>query len=167
MTKSPILVAAALACALGGAAAGSALGSTPVTDRSIVGDYYQTHASADTDVAPQGYLPNHYPLVTRQGTVPVAELATRGLYSQARYRAYAETADHRAMELANVADGPAPFSAETNTHTPERGDSSDRSDQPETRHAPAAPLHLAQGPATLRGEGGAKLIDVAASLALR
>lgn len=163
MTKSPILWGAALACALGGAAAGSALGSTPVADRSIVGDYYQAHASADADAPPQAHLPNHYPLVTRQGTVPVAELATRGLYSQARYRAYAEIVDDRAIELASEEEGAAPFTPQIT----ERVETPDRSDQHEARNAPAEPLHLARGPATLEGEGGAKLIDVAASLALR
>lgn len=163
MTKSPILWGAALACALGGAAAGSALGSIPVADRSIVGEYYQSHAPVDADDVTQGHLPDHYPLVTRQGTVPVAELATRGLYSQARYRAFAEYADDRESGLAIAVEDPAPLAARAT----ERANPAGRSDQREAHHTPAEPLHLAQGPATLDGEGGAKLVDVAASLALR
>lgn len=171
MTKSPMLWGAGLACALGAAVAGNALGSTPVVDRPTIGFYYQTHDAAPYPVgASSAPLPDHYPLVTRSGIVPVAELGTRGLYSQARYRpdSYA------------VNDGPAGYAPpggnpEASSPDYEFGDSSPTRNDGATpgRQAtasaetgPAAPLQLASGPASV-SSGKARMIDVNATLAMR
>lgn len=91
MNLSPVFLGTCLACALGGAIAGSSLGSTPVLARA------DTDTFAPADVAasyqpiavsePNQPTPDHYPLVTPRGTVAIADLSNRGLYSQARYRA--------------------------------------------------------------------------------
>ena len=86
MTNSPLLWGAGLACALGGAIAGNALGSTPVADRSAIAMFYQEHATASDGSQDAHALPDHYPLVTRSGVVPVTELSERGLFSQRRYQ---------------------------------------------------------------------------------
>ena len=96
--SSPMIWGAAFACAFGGAVAGTALGSTPMLAPGQHGDLMMNtddgslfdQASFDMD------LPNHYPLVTPRGTVPVERLSDRGLYSQVRYRAmyYADSFDN-------------------------------------------------------------------------
>lgn len=162
MTKSPILWGAGLACALGGAFAGNAVGSTPPLDRSTIAMIYQSQVSAVQDPGPRELLPNHYPLVTMQGTVPVTELATRGLYSQRRYQALFQAADYIPVET-EADNGPAEAYAgyQTPGESPPAGDA-------EPIEAPAQPLQLAAGPATVAiTRGGAKLIDVQATLAMR
>ena len=164
MTKSPILWGAGLACALGGAVAGNAVGSTPMLDRPTIGSYYQTHESAQNSSARE-LLPDHYPLETRDGTVPVAELSDRGLYRQARYRALVHAADYGPAEVA-VAD----YQPDDRLARYEGADESVRIGDPGAGapHAePAEPLQLAAGPAEVATEGKAKLIDVRATLALR
>jgi hypothetical protein len=94
MTEAPLLWGAALACALGGAVAGTALGSTPMTDRSALESYYQTHRTAADDQLENRALPDRYPLVTGSGVVPVEQLSDRGLFSQARYRPVIALAAH-------------------------------------------------------------------------
>lgn len=74
-----------MACALCGAVAGNAVGSGPVLHRAVFSSFEETQASgppADQTHA----LPNHYPMATRGGVVPVELLSERGLFSQARYR---------------------------------------------------------------------------------
>lgn len=170
MTKSPMLWGAGLACALGGAIAGNALGSTPVLDRSTIGSFYQAHETAPGDQAQREPLPDHYPLVTRAGTVPVGELSMRGLYSQRRYRALAYYADYvpteamlddrrtewQPMGYARADEPIEPSSEAIARHDAERGSAE-----------PAEALQLAGGPATVQGEGNAKLVDVKAVLAMR
>lgn len=151
MTMSPMPLLAVLACALGGAIAGNAVGSSPVTDRSTVETYYQSHASAPLDVAEQRALPDHYPLVTGRGVVPVAELSDRGLFSQARYRRLEAFVDYPSME-GDVGPGENFIDGEPGDLGPP---------VPE----PPPPLELARGPAQL--PGGAKMIDVQAALAMR
>lgn len=162
MTKSSILWGAGLTFALGGVVAGNALGSTPVLDRPTIGAFFQSHDdSAFLDRAKREPLPDHYPLVTRSGTVPVAELRMRGLYSQARYRAYAAVSDY----------GPVATDYEPAQDIPryETADESVRIGDPAYDAAPvaAAPLQFAARPGSVETEGSAKLIDVQAVLAMR
>lgn len=165
MTKSPVLWGAGLVCALGGAIAGNALGSTPPLHRSTVAMMYQSHDIAIRDATAREPLPDHYPLVTRRGTVPVAELSTRGLYSQARYRAYLHAADYDQAELA-AAD----YRPDEELVRYQGTDQSIRIGDPDVgrERADPAPLQLAAGPATVATlQGNAKLIDVEATLAMR
>lgn len=153
MTKSPILWGAGLACALGGAIAGNAVGSIPVADRSAVEMFYQSHQTAYADRQGQRALPDHYPLVTRKGVVEVAELSDRGLFSQSRYRAadvaatYADAGDPGPAPEASYSESPQPAATLAEAT------------------APAEPLSLARGPSQVDGQ--AKIIDVQATLAMR
>lgn len=143
--------------------AGNALGSTPVLDRPTIESFYRTHEPAEGLAREDKLLPDHYPLVTRSGTVPVGELAMRGLYSQARYRALAYAADYAppqphveewrppASDAAVATDHPAPH--------PEPGAA--------TGGAAAEPLELAAGPVLVEGQGRAKTVDANAALAMR
>ena len=159
-----MLWGAGLACALGGAAAGTALGSTPILDRPALGVYYQSHDGAQIASGDARVLPDHYPLVTRAGTVPVEELSDRGLFSQARYRAiygvggYAPAQFAEAEYEPDAAPGPSDASLRI-------GDPASAPQQPAA--APAAPLDLAAGPANLTATGSAKTIHVATALAMR
>ena len=99
MNLSPVFLGTCLACALGGAIAGTSLGSTPVLARADTDTMQPSGSPAiDHSVAVSQSTqpsPDHYPLVTPRGTVAVANLSERGLYSQTRYRdsdAYVATA---------------------------------------------------------------------------
>ena len=169
MTMSPIVWGASLACALGGALAGNALGSTPMLDRPAIGSFYQSHEDGAAGRAVEGERPpDHYPLVTRSGTVPVAELGMRGLYSQARYRATIYAADYEPVEFAAADYDPAEDHARYHTADESVGiGDAAREIQPAPAPAAPAPLQLAAGPASVEGQGTAKLIDVRATLAMR
>jgi hypothetical protein len=147
MTQAPVLWGAALACALGGAMAGNALGTTPVTDRVALDSYYQTHeTSATTRQHGNNPPPDHYPLVTRNGVVPVEQLSDRGLFSQARYRPVLALAAPEEV----YDEDPGPGFAET-----ERSAS-----------APSPAALEAEGSAHGPAAGQGKIIDVQAALAM-
>lgn len=169
MTRSPILWGAGLACALGGAVAGSALGSTPMLDRSTIASLYTVHDTAYGHKAAADAPPDQYPLVTREGTVPVAELGTRGLYSQARYRAYAYAMNRLSAETETAEWQPdAQFAHyESSDEGPRGGDAEIPVEAGHDEQVRSEPLELAAGPATVTAPGHAKLIDVQATLAMR
>lgn len=158
MTQPPVFWGVGLAFALGGAIAGNAIGSTPITDRSTIAMFYQSHDTAAAEQPDRRALPDHYPLVTRSGVVPVAELSDRGLFSQARYRSF--------VAAAYEADAPQGYGAGFVEDAPAL-DTEVRSAgvTPEETAAPAPSLALAEG----SGEGseGARTIDVQAQLAIR
>ncbi len=154
MSKFPILLGVGLACALGGAIAGNAVGSIPVTDRSTVEMFYQAHKTATVGQYGQRLLPDHYPLVTRDGVVEVARLSDRGLFRQARYRP-----SNLAAGYAASADEGDPGVAFVEEYSP------DSRSAAATAAAPAETVSLAQGPS--RVSGHAKIIDVQATLAMR
>lgn len=156
MARSSILWGVGLTCAVGGAWAGNALGSAPITDRSTIGMFYQSHETAYADGENQRALPNHYPLVTRTGTIPVAELSDRGLFSQARYSAHRVAADY-------AADGPGPGLDEMDREEMAPAQYHSAVVVPEAR--PVQPLAMDDGPAQIAGR--AKTIDVQATLAMR
>lgn len=88
MNTTPLFLGACLACALGGAVAGTTLGSAPVLDRPELGAVLPQSIGPHEDrdgSAKIAATPDHYPLGTPQGTVPVGQLSDRGLFSQARY----------------------------------------------------------------------------------
>lgn len=148
MTQSPILWGAGLACALGGAIAGNAVGTTPVIDRPASENYYQTHRDTVAGEQRSQVLPDRYPLLTKSGVVPVEQLSDRGLFSQARYRSFvAYTApypDDPGPAPAFDEAAPAAFEVE-----PSDAD----------RHQIAAIPGAVQGPG--------KIIDVQATLAMQ
>lgn len=166
MTKSPMLWGAGLACALGGAIAGNALGSTPVLDRSTVTTLYQTHEATERLTREGETLPDHYPLVTKAGTVPVGELATRGLYSQRRYRAFAYAAAYAPSEV-HVEEWQ-PNDDWRPLATDEAVAVGDPAAQPtEIQGQASEPFQLAGGPMSVVAQGQAKTVDVNAALAMR
>lgn len=95
MSRSPILWGAGLVCALGGAITGTALGSSPLVAAAATTEYYQEHKLSNARMPDAGAaaIPDRYPLVTPRGTVPVAQLSERGLFSQARYRLFDDQTD--------------------------------------------------------------------------
>lgn len=165
MTKSPFFWGAGLACAMGGAVAGSALGSTPILDRPTLTSFYASHADAQAPGAARDTPPDHYPLVTRAGTVPVGELGQRGLYSQARYRTtFAAIGSSEAPYPEDNYSSPLPGREVTPAPAPANDEG--RAGGEAVAEAPAAPLRLA-GPADVEERDGAKLIDVSTTLAMR
>lgn len=146
MTEAPVLWGAALACALGGAVAGNALGSTPITDRSALESYYQAHEKAAIDQHENRALPDRYPLVTRSGVVPVEQLSDRGLFSQARYRPVLALAAHDET----YDDDPGPGFEEVDQYA----------------SPPSQAASQAEAATNAQTAGQAKIIDVRATLAM-
>lgn len=148
MAISPIIWGAGLASALGGALMGNALGSTSPSDRAAAEIYYQSHRDSRGAREVSQQRPDHYPLVTRNGVVPVAQLSERGLFSQARYRSVTLVESYAEFDTGPFPDEP--------TGPPE---------------APASePITAAPAPQDLPTEaepGHAKIIDVQAALAMR
>lgn len=172
MTWSPVLWGASLASALGGALAGNAVGSTPMLDRPTIGNFYQSHEDSAVGVeAVSQPLPDHYPLVTPEGVIPVAALSTRGLYSQARYRPYAYAGDYLPPEP-GIGDYSADHFAEQSALEPHLATADHREEaegRPTAQDSGTAASESAgfdSGPLTV-ARGRAKLIDVEATLALR
>lgn len=154
MISSPTLWGAGLACALGGAIAGNSLGSTPMTDRFEIEAFYQSHEpTVIADRPERRALPDRYPLVTRNAVVPVAELSNRGLFSQARYRAF-EPAPVLVFE--DAARPQPDFETREPIGAPRA--------QP-TRPEPAHPPESARGPAQTTEQG--ENIDVQLTLTMR
>lgn len=89
MPISPLLMTAGLSTMLLAAVAGNSLGQSPVVTGSSTTALASEHPiarPASHAASEHGLLPDRYPLVTRQGVVPVERLSDRGLFSQARYR---------------------------------------------------------------------------------
>lgn len=166
VTPSVTLCGAGLACALGGAVAGSALGSSPILDRGLIGTFYQSDETPAFHDDQAKRPPDHYPLVTARGIVPVEELSERGLFSQARYRPVHADIGYDAAAFAEAEYVPEPDEPRFG----EREDS-DLVPEPPTQAAPAQaqaspPLQLAKGPVAIT-MGQAKTIDVSAALAMQ
>lgn len=160
MMSSPKLWGVGLVCALAGAVAGSAVGSTPMLDRSTIGDLALVGGGggggSGANAVSKALLPDHYPLVTRQGTVPVAALSTRGLYSQKRYRVAMLYDDGEAA----MHDAP---------YDPDADGSPSASGAPSWRavaSVPDGPHEVSVGPTVDPHDGEAKIIDVSTTLAL-
>ncbi|GMM92626.1 hypothetical protein [Qipengyuania sp. MTN3-11] len=67
--------------AIGGATAGMSIGASPMVAKGIGGSESfgrEDGAISSAFYEPRPRQPDHYPLVTPQGTVPIAELALRG-----------------------------------------------------------------------------------------
>ena len=138
-----------LACVIGGAAAGNAVGSAQPLTRSALTQLDEPDDRAAPPLPTRKPLPDHYPLVTRQGTVPVAALATRGLYSQARYRPIMPVESDFAFE-----EGPGPGLAAM--VPPVEPAASLEHSAPALDQTEVAVEH-----------GGSKLVDVKATLAMQ
>lgn len=166
MPVSPMTCGAALASVVAGALAGDALGSAQMLDRSALGAYYQSHedakpAEANRDERP----PDHYPLVTPTGTIPVAALSTRGLYSQARYQAVAYADAYQPVEFTAV-DYEPDLGPDVVDSSSLGNSDPEPTPNPVAVSKPKEPLQLASGPTSLEPAGRAKVIDVQAALAL-
>ena len=152
MNLSPVFLGTCLACALGGAIAGSSLGSTPVLARADTDTFapadvpanYQSVAASE----PNQPAPDHYPLVTPRGTVAIADLSDRGLYSQARYRA---NDAYVAVRLASDATDNDIMRQVTAPVTDIGAASVKVTPTPQQAHATSKPLKLATGPVQIGG----------------
>lgn len=164
MTRSPMVWGASLACALGGAFAGHAVGSTPVLMPSELETYYQNHESSAGFDNARTALPDHYPLVTRAGTVPVAALSDRGLYSQRRYQATIMAADYGPMENSDPVPSDQWRDDALATDIPGDGMNTQAREPADNG---VEPLTLAAGPAAVEPVGKAKIVNVAAMMAMR
>ena len=92
------------------------------------------------DAPPVELTPDHYPLVTPRGTIAVADLSERGLYSQARYRS---TDAYQAIQLAPARyDTDEPIQQVPLAAAPREV----KAPPPIPRAQPSAPLKLANGP---------------------
>ena len=94
---SPRMMAALSVVAIGGATAGMTIGGSPMVMKGVGGaDPLAGNGSAPASDAyrPQAPQPDHYPLVTPTGTVPVAELALRGHLRNSRSSWYREEPDY-------------------------------------------------------------------------
>lgn len=172
MSQSPMLWGAGLACALGGAIAGTTLGSSPLIAAGTAAAYFQSHERGVGQDGEGRVLPDHYPLVTRNGTVPVSQLSDRGLYSQARYREMYGSPPEMSERyvMADIpADEPRFQHADQSAAIGEAASSNNKMTTTSAARTAMPPLALADGPATVSpAQGGsAKLIDVKAVLAMR
>jgi hypothetical protein len=85
MDLSPRLLGVSAAVLVAGIAAGAALGTVPPMQQRGTAEWLPEARPVAFAHRPQADLPDHYPLVTRTGTIEVHELGERGLYRQARY----------------------------------------------------------------------------------
>ena len=142
--------AAALVVGAVGAVSGQAIGDTPmlrggVDDMLPEGSSFQSDFS---DLAESEQPPDHYPLETPQGTIPVAQLALHGRMRDRDHGWYA-TEDPIVLEAQYASDP-----GEDEVVQPERTESpSDRSSSEDAPVAHAQPV-----------AGQARMIDVPAAL---
>ena len=173
MKITPQLLAAVAVVAIGGAVSGAAIGDSPVLPRSS----QETLPQAQIAFAPSSPRssserpPNHYPLKTQEGTVPVAELALHGRYrdtaharsmmrakeAELRPADYAENYyDEAEVERLAHADAYVQHPAQAQTMTTR---------YTEPQQTDVAPVQQAPADAVEMRVGNAKSIDVAAALA--
>jgi hypothetical protein len=88
MKASPLFLGACAFASIAGAVGGATTNTTPIQNAGIGMDMipdrpiaFDPSHSGLPDIAP----PDHYPIVTPQGRIEVAELSTRGLYAQQRF----------------------------------------------------------------------------------
>lgn len=170
MSHSPVFWGIGLASALAGAVAGTSLGSSPLIAADTSAMYFQTHRTSTGSASAGGNaaLPDRYPLVTREGVVPVAALSQRGLYRQARNTAVDAPAPAMAYDRGSdiTVERAARQSAEDSNRV-----SDERFEQVMEAHGdgvatPAPPLALAKGPVVVAHRtGSAKIVSVADALA--
>lgn len=146
IAKSPVLWALGLACLAGGAAAGHAVGSAELRRPSTLGIVEDASRIGTSRIQARAPMPDHYPLVTRAGTIPVAALATRGLYSQARYQHQHVATEPPALAALASDTGPAPGAGLALVEDPAAG-------------PPAADVTIERG--------GSRFVDVKAVLAMQ
>jgi hypothetical protein len=164
MDLSPRLLGVSAAVLVAGIAAGAALGTVPPMQQRGTAEWLPEARPVAFAHRRQADLPDHYPLVTRAGTIEVHELGERGLYRQARYAwrqldaYYPEEEDWAGHDSDAVAE-PQPavvYAAATDTGAP-----SWRQPEPEAATAPLEPVGAAVAEVTPR------IVDVAAELARR
>ena len=167
----PRWYAAALVVSVAGAVGGAAIGTTPVIERGEGATPPDPYEPGPGEIArDRGEpLPDHYPLVTPTGTVPVAELALHGRLRslrQGRWDAaaavpldapYPDQLDEAAID--RLAEGPSGPHPDWRRHGADRGpQSAPRPERPAHRTAaeepdrgPAAPTEWAGAASSLPG----------------
>lgn len=159
MPARPVFLGACVAVSAIGALMGGTINTDPI-QRAGIGSEEITRAPIAFDPADTGRdsttLPDQYAMVTPEGVVPVAALATRGVYAQSRY-GYREAA-YEPPPLPTYIP-PAPFAEDGMPEAQPAAVADNPSESPvEVAVAQAVPA------ATI---GNARVIDVAATLAAR
>ena len=115
MNFPPYALAALLTGPILGIAASGTINTVPNQTGSDLLASIPRHASSDyeaDELANSLNLPDHYPLVTPRGVVPVADLMTHGLYSNRRFRrvyyAFDDEIPEPAKEIPAVSTRPEP-----------------------------------------------------------
>lgn len=88
MKATPLFLGACVFASIAGAVGGATTNTTPIQNAGIGMNMLPERAFAfdpSDDGRPEMALPDHYPMVTPSGRIEVAELSTRGLYSQQRF----------------------------------------------------------------------------------
>ena len=89
MKATPMFLGACALASIAGAVGGATTNTTPIQRGGIgsemLPERYFAFDASDTGLAKAPALPDHYPVRTPEGRIEVAELSTRGLYSQQRF----------------------------------------------------------------------------------
>ena len=126
---------------IAGAMGGATIGASPImVERAEAVETPDARFVIATASTPEKPLPDHYPLVTPDGTIPVEELALHGRfrdeYSGAETNTVSLEADYDdfydAGELDRLANGPAIVSPSPSAEAPVAAPSLDFSDGPAT-----------------------------------
>lgn len=164
MQVSPGVLGVSAAVLVVGVAAGAAFGSVPPMQQRGVHEFLPEARTVAIDYPERDDLPDHYPLITRNGRVEVHELGERGLYSQARY-SYRQLDAYYPVEIDDHGHDTAIAAAAEPAlaRVPEPGSDDAMRLEPasDKRGAPLAPVGRAVAEVTPR------MIDVQAELAGR
>ena len=171
MKITPQLLAAVAVVAIGGAVSGAAIGDSPVLPRSS----QETLPEAQVSFVPGSHKtsaerpPNHYPLETKDGTIPVAELSLHGRYrdtAHARSMMRARDAEQNSVDHAGnyYSDAEVERLAFAEDYGPRPVDPQ-QSAAARTEQASAEPVTPEPADFVEMRRGNAKSIDVAAALA--
>ena len=152
MKATPLFLGACAIASIAGAVGGATTNTTPIQNAGIGMDMLPERQVAfdrsDSGIS-DAALPDHYPMVTSNGKVEVAELSTRGLYSQQRFGWRSASYDPEPVPA--YIDEPDPAFASVGENAP-----------PVIEDAPmAAPVQPLRIEAT---SDGPRVIDVAAVL---
>lgn len=156
MPIKSLMIAGCLAVAAVGAVSGQAIGSTPMLRAETV-DYLPSSSVTSGEFRSNGNVdrpPDHYPLVTPEGTIPVGELA---LHGRLRHRSGGWYGEEDVIIL--DANYPEDFSAQQL----DRMAQAEPFPEPQAKQVASPPLPLDE-PVELADETGAKVVDIAKAL---
>jgi hypothetical protein len=113
LLSSPSILTAVGAVAIGGAVAGATIGNSPVLSKGIGTSLpeQRINYAADAGLGETGvHTPDHYPLVTPDGTIPVAQLSLRGRLRDTRGSWNAREPDYIPLDADHPGEYPDQYS---------------------------------------------------------